>query len=105
MKAILRQCFALVTLAVICSAYGLADGGADFRERCAPCHGSKGAGDSKLGQSLHVRDLGSADVQKQSDADLTTIITKGKGKMHAYDGKLSADQITNLVKYIRTLKK
>ena len=52
-----------------------------------------------------MRDLGSADVQKQSDADLTGIITKGKGKMPAYDGKLSADQITDLVKYIRTLKK
>jgi len=83
----------------------MADGGADFKVRCAPCHGAKGAGDTKLGQNLRVRDLGSADVQKQSDADLTAIIAKGKGRMPAYDGKLSKDQINDLVKWIRTLKK
>ncbi len=105
MKAILRRCFALVILALICSTYALADGGADFKERCAPCHGSKGAGDSKLGQNLHVRDLGSADVQKQSDDELASTIGKGKGTMPAYDGKLSKDQISDIVKWIRTLKK
>jgi len=83
----------------------MADGGADFKVRCAPCHGAKGAGDTKLGQNLRVRDLASADVQKQSDADLTAIIAKGKGRMPAYDGKLSKDQINDLVKWIRTLKK
>ena len=52
-----------------------------------------------------MRDLGSADVQKQSDDELITIVTKGKGKMPAYDGKLTKEQITDVVKYIRTLKK
>ena len=83
----------------------MADGGADFKVRCAPCHGAKGAGDTKLGQNLRVRDLGSADVQKQSDADLTAIIAKGKGRMPVYDGKLSKNEISDLVKWIRTLKK
>jgi mono/diheme cytochrome c family protein len=44
-------------------------------------------------------------VQKQSDADLTTAIAKGKGKMPGYEGKLTADQIQDLVKYVRSLKK
>lgn len=92
-------------MSLICSAYGIADGGADFKVKCAPCHGAKGAGDTKLGQNLHVRDLASADVQKQSDADLTTIIAKGKGKMPRQESKLSKEQINDLVKYIRTLKK
>jgi len=36
-------------------------------------------------------------VQKQSDAKLTEVITKGKNKMPAYDGKLSKEQIAQLV--------
>jgi len=54
---------------------------------------------------MKLRDLGSADVQKQSDADLNGIITNGKNKMPAFTGKLTGDQITDVVKYIRTLKK
>jgi len=82
----------------------LADGGADFKAKCAMCHGADGKGDTSMGKTLKLRDLGSADVQSQSDADLTGIITSGKGKMPKYDGKLTADQIKDVVKYIRTLK-
>ena len=72
---------------------------------CAACHGPTGAGDTTMGKNLKLKDLGSADVQKQTDEELTTTITKGKGKMPAYDGKLSKEQITDVVKFIRTLKK
>jgi mono/diheme cytochrome c family protein len=101
---ILGRSLAVLSLALI-SVYGLADSGAEFNMRCAPCHGAKGAGETKLGQNLRVRDLGSADVQQQSDAELREIITKGRGKMPAYGGKLSKEQIDGIVKWIRTLKK
>ncbi len=79
-----------------------AQGGADtFKAKCAMCHGADGAGKPAMG----TKPLGSADVQKMSDADLTSAITNGKGKMPAYKGKLSDDQIKELVSYIRTLKK
>jgi mono/diheme cytochrome c family protein len=58
-----------------------------------------------MGKNLKLRDLGSDDVQKQSDADLTAITENGKGKMPAYKGKLTDDQIKQLVGYIRSLKK
>jgi len=44
-------------------------------------------------------------VQAQSDADMTTIITSGKGKMPAYGKSLKPDQLKDLVTYIRTLAK
>jgi mono/diheme cytochrome c family protein len=44
-------------------------------------------------------------VQKQSDDELATIISKGKSKMPSFDRKLSKDQIADVVKYIRSLKK
>jgi mono/diheme cytochrome c family protein len=105
MKMILRASPAVIALALICSTYTFADGAADFKAKCAACHGPDGAANTTMGKNMNIRDLGSADVQKQSDADLAGIIGKGKGKMPAYDGKLTKDQIDGLVKYIRTLKK
>jgi mono/diheme cytochrome c family protein len=101
MKTILRASLALVALALIFSTYSFGDAGADFKAKCAMCHGASGEGKA----AMKTRDFSSPDVQKQSDAELTDIITKGKGKMPAYDGKLSKDQIGDLVKWIRTLKK
>ena len=79
-----------------------ADQAADlFKSKCAMCHGPDGKG-----KMAGTKDLGSAEVQKASDADLTATITKGKPpKMPAYDGKLTADQIKSLVAYVRSLKK
>ena len=105
MKTILTASLAILALALATSTYMFADAPADFKAKCAACHGAGGAGDTAMGKNMKIRDLGSADVQGQSDAQLTDIITKGKGHMPAYDGKLSKDQINDLVKYIRTLKK
>jgi mono/diheme cytochrome c family protein len=58
-----------------------------------------------MGKNLKLRDMSSADVQKQSDDELTTVISAGKGKMPAYGAKLSKEQIADVVKFIRTLKK
>ncbi len=103
----------LVSVSVLALALALAspkslfaEGGAElFKAKCAMCHGPDGSGNTAMGKKFGLKDLGSADVQKESDADLTQIITKGKDKMPAYDGKLTKDQITDVVKYIRTLKK
>jgi cytochrome c551 len=58
-----------------------------------------------MGKTLKVPDLGSDDVQKQTDAQLTEITANGKGKMPAFKGKLTDDQIKQLVGYIHSLKK
>ena len=105
MKNLVKAVLTVLAFALMFSTWSFADGGADtFKAKCAMCHGADGKGDTGMGKSLKLRDLGSADVQGQSDADLTGIITNGKGKMPKYDGKLNADQINDIVKYIRTLK-
>lgn len=76
-----------------------------FANKCAMCHGPDGSAQTTMGKNLKIRDLHSADVQKQSDADLKTVITKGKGKMPAFDGKLTGEQIDQLVGYIRQIGK
>ena len=105
MKIVLKAALAFLAVTLVFSTFSMADGGADtFKAKCAMCHGADGKGDTGMGKTLKIRDLGSADVQGQSDADLTNIITNGKNKMPKYDGKLTKDQINDLVKYIRTLK-
>jgi mono/diheme cytochrome c family protein len=106
MKTILRASLVVITLALVFSTYTFADAGADaYKAKCAMCHGATGAGDTTMGKNLKVKDLGSAEVQKQTDAELDAIVTKGKNKMPAYDGKLTKEQIDGVVKFIRTLKK
>jgi len=73
---------------------------ATFKAKCAGCHGADGKGKD----AMKTRDLSSADVQKQSDADLTGIISNGKGKMPAYK-TMTPDQVKDMVAYIRSLKK
>ena len=83
-----------------------ADEGADlYKAKCQACHGPDGAGQTTVGKNLKVPDLGSADVQKQSDGDLSGNIAKGKNKMPAFEKTLKPDQISQLVAHIRGLKK
>jgi len=105
MKTVLRT--VLVMSAFVLSTWAVAaDTAADvYKAKCASCHGPDGKGETPMGKNLKLKDLGSADVQNMSDAELTTIIEKGKKPMPPYEGKLTKDQISDLVKWIRTLKK
>jgi cytochrome c6 len=94
----------LFTLALVPVA-SAEDGAAVYKAKCAMCHGANGDGQTTMGKNMKLRDLGSADVQKQSDAELTKITTDGKGKMPAYKGKLSDADIAAVVKHLRTFKK
>jgi cytochrome c6 len=76
-----------------------------YKAKCAACHGPDGKGETAMGKANKLRDLASADVQKQSDEDLTTIITAGKNKMPAYGKSLKPEEIKGLVAYIRGLAK
>jgi len=76
------------------------DAAATYKAKCAMCHGPDGKG-GKMG----TRDFASAEVKAETDAQLTDIITKGKGKMPSYTGKLKDTEIKDLVTYIRSLAK
>jgi cytochrome c6 len=74
-----------------------------YKTNCELCHGPDGSGNTGPGKAFHAQDLRSNDTQKQSDAALTEVITKGRGKMPAFGAKIKADDIAKLVAYIRTL--
>jgi mono/diheme cytochrome c family protein len=81
------------------------DGSTVYKAKCASCHGADGSGNTAMGKKLSVRDLRSAEVQGQSNAQLSTIISKGKGKMPPYEKSLGQQQIQELVAFIRGLAK
>jgi len=98
----------LITLFLLTATIALADApGAPetFKGKCASCHGPDGGGQTSVGKAMKVRDLRSAEVQKQSDSDLQKIISDGKGKMPAYKKKLSVADVSSLGAYIRGLAK
>lgn len=81
------------------------DGTSIYKAKCASCHGADGKGQSPMGKKMNLRDLGSPEVQKQTDKELYDWTAIGKGKMPGYKDKLSADEINALVKHMRTFKK
>lgn len=82
-----------------------ADGPALYKAKCVTCHGVDGKGETGVGKAMKLRDLGSAEVQAQSDAELTQITGNGKGKMPGYHKSIGADGVQALVAYIRTMKR
>jgi cytochrome c6 len=92
-------------LIAACSSPALADDvAATYKSKCAMCHGPDGKG-SATGTKMGAHDFSSPEVKAESDAQLTETITKGKGKMPAYGGKLKDTEIKDLVTYVRSLAK
>ena len=94
----------LVLIAGSSSPLLAADGAALYKGKCVACHAADGTG-SAVGKKIGVHDFHSPEVQKESDADLTTAIAKGRNKMPAYEKSLQPDEIKALVAFIRTLQK
>ena len=81
--------------------YAAIDGAALYKAKCSGCHAADGTGNTPVGKALHVKSLTSDEVQSQKDADLAEVITKGKGKMPKFEGKLSADEVKAVIAIIR----
>ena len=84
---------------------GAPEGKTVFETKCQACHGPKGEGKAAIAKMYKVEmpPLGSQEVQSMSDADLTQIITKGKGKMKPVGG-LTDKQVEDVIAFVRTLK-
>ena len=77
---------------------------ATFEKDCKECHGSNGAGGPvKLadGTKLKVPSLREGHALRHPDSDFVNQIQKGGDGMPAFKDKLSAQQITDMIKFIR----
>ncbi len=96
-----------VTLLFLCVPAARAQGTAEatYKAKCAGCHGPDGTGSTAAGKAMKVRDFHAPEVQKETDAELTDIISNGKNKMPKYSDKLKDAEIKGLVAYVRSLGK
>lgn len=78
-----------------------------YTKNCASCHGKAGLGDGVKARALKdfPGDFSKAEFQNQTDGDHFYKTKTGRGEMPKYEGKLSDDDIWNLVNYMRTFKK
>ncbi|WP_295654780.1 cytochrome c [uncultured Mucilaginibacter sp.] len=86
----------------------IADGKSLWSVNCASCHGKGGLGDGSKAAQLKTipNDLTKADFQSQSDGAIFYKISEGRDDMPSFKKKLpDAEDIWNLVVYVRTLKK
>lgn len=76
-----------------------------FEANCTFCHGDDGKAKTPPGMALGAHDLTSAEIKKKPNSELTQTVTQGRNKMPAFGDKLDANQIHDLIVYIRTLGK
>jgi len=83
------------------------DIGADlYKQHCRSCHGNEGYGDGSKAAELEteMRELGSSEVQAQSDGALFYKSIIGKDEMPNFEKKIRTDEDRWMViNYLRTL--
>jgi mono/diheme cytochrome c family protein len=73
---------------------------------CALCHGKDGDGKGVLAKDIN---MSLHDWRKPeslahfTDGELSYLILKGKGRMPAYDGKETPEQVWGMIDYIRSM--
>lgn len=107
MKQFARAAAAVLAAAFIAApaAFSQSAGAATYKARCQMCHGPDGTAATPVGKMMKVPSFRSAAAKAASEASYIAITKDGKGKMPAYNGKLSDAQIKDVVGYIRSLQK
>jgi mono/diheme cytochrome c family protein len=103
MKKMLTLCILVLFAA---PAMALADGGADYKSKCAACHGANANLLPKTARLLKAdpRKL-ALKASEMSRDDMIAITEVGKDKMPGFAKELSKDQITAVIDYVMSLKK
>lgn len=106
MRMILITFSAIMFCAAKASAADAKAGQEVFTKSCKSCHGADGTPNPVIVKMMKIemKNLGSAEVQALSDADIAKIITDGRGKMKPVK-TVSGAAVENVVAYVRTLKK
>lgn len=83
------------------------DAKAVWTSKCKGCHGPDGKADTRMGRSHKIVDFTApAFQQKVTDAQLRAVIVHGSkkdSKMKAFKDRLTPEEISALVRYIRAL--
>jgi mono/diheme cytochrome c family protein len=90
------------------SSESISAGKALWSQHCSSCHGKTGLGDGTKAAQLKTQpnDLTVASFQSQTDGSIFYKISEGRDDMPSFKKKIpDAEDIWDLVNYMRTLKK
>jgi mono/diheme cytochrome c family protein len=97
----MKRIFALAIVVTMAMPLFAADGAATYKAKCVACHGADGA---KVMPAMGVKPLNTPAVKAMGAAGVTNLVTKGQGKMPAFAGKLSGEEISAVSGYVLSLK-
>ena len=82
----------------------LATARANYAKHCEPCHGPTGEGGlvKVENKQIKVASLKAEHAIKHTDDQLAKVITGGEEEMPAFKDKLTPEEITEMVRFIRT---
>ncbi|HTX75620.1 MAG TPA: cytochrome c [Terracidiphilus sp.] len=99
----MKKQIALAVAIALSGAMGFAQSGeATYKANCQSCHGTAGTPNPGIAKMMGIQNA--ADYNKNPEKEQIDAVTNGKGKMKAFSGKLTGDQIKDVVAYFRTLK-
>lgn len=79
-----------------------------FESKCTQCHGKDAKGAEKMAKVLKVdltaMDLTGVDASKLTADEMAKTVSGGKKKMPKFKGKLTDDQIKEIVAYVKSLQ-
>ena len=103
MRKTIRSIAVLASTVCLAGSMGFAQssGEAIYKANCQSCHGSTGTPNPGIAKAMGVK---AASEYKSSEKEMIDAVKNGKGKMKAFSGKLTDDQIKDAVTYFRTLK-
>lgn len=102
MKKQIRTQLVLALVVAMAGAVSFAEtGDAIYKANCQSCHGSAGTPNPGIAKMLGIKP---ASEYKSTEKEMVDAVKNGKGKMKPFSGKLTDAQITDVVKYFRTLK-
>lgn len=95
----------LVCVSLAAPALAQSGGEATYKSKCAMCHGADGLATSGMAKAMKVPSVKSEAFLKLSESEMVAATENGKNAMPAYKGKLTNDQIKEVVTYMRSLEK
>ena len=93
---------------VASSPESISEGKALYAKHCQSCHGKSGMGDGTKASELKTEpgDFSKSAFQSQSDGSIFYKISEGRDDMPSFKKKITdANDIWNVVNYVRSLKK
>ncbi len=77
-----------------------------YDAKCASCHGKDAKGNPAMAKMFKVEpdamNLVNEAALAKTDEELAKIVSAGKGKMPAYEGKLKPEEIKEVIAYLRS---